>query len=266
MMNKWNILVLGACLAGIGTSAWALTADEIMQRVNDREDGDNIVMEMQMVLINKNNEQRVRRMQQYRQDKGEDSQSVIFFEEPADVRNTGFLTYDYDDESKDDDQWMYLPALRKTKRIAASDKSGSFMGSDFNYSDLTSYNLSDYNYKLLKENDEVDGSDAWVIYSEPKNDDVKEETGYAKSVIWVRKDNYVVVRAKNWVHKSPDIKFFQFKDLQQIEGVWFPSEIKAQRRFGKEVVHQTILRQQNIRLNQNLEDSLFSQRRLEQGL
>ena len=59
---------------------------------------------------------------------------------------------------------------------------------------------------------------------------------------------------------------FQFKDLQQIEGVWFPSEIKAQRRFGKEVVHQTILRQQNIRLNQNLEDSLFSQRRLEQGL
>ena len=155
-------------------------------------------------------------------------------------------------------------ALRKTKQI--SDKSGSFMGSDFNYSDLTSYNLSDYNYKLLKENDKVDGSDAWVIYSEPKNDDVKEETGYAKSVIWVRKDNYVVVRAKNWVHKSPDIKFFQFKDLQQIEGVWFPSEIKAQRRFGKEVVHQTILRQQNIRLNQNLENSLFSQRRLEQGL
>ena len=64
-MNQWIILVLGACLAGIGTSAWALTADEIMQRVNDREDGDNIVMEMQMVLINKNNEQRVRRMQQY---------------------------------------------------------------------------------------------------------------------------------------------------------------------------------------------------------
>ena len=150
MMSKWIILVLGAFLAGISTSAWALTADEIMQRVNDREDGDNIVMEMQMVLINKNNEQRVRRMQQYRQDKGEDSQSVIFFEEPADVRNTGFLTYDYDDESKDDDQWMYLPALRKTKRIAASDKSVSFMGSDFNYSDLTSYNLSDYNYKLLK--------------------------------------------------------------------------------------------------------------------
>jgi len=78
-MNKWTSLVLGAFLVGASTSAWALTADEIMQRVNDREDGDNIVMEMQMVLINKNNEQRVRRMQQYRQDKGEDSQSVIFF-------------------------------------------------------------------------------------------------------------------------------------------------------------------------------------------
>ena len=83
MMNKWIILVLGACLAGICTSAWALTADEIMQRVNDREDGDNIVMEMQMVLINKNNEQRVRRMQQYRQDKGEDSQSCLLYTSDA---------------------------------------------------------------------------------------------------------------------------------------------------------------------------------------
>lgn len=59
MMNKWKILILGAFLVGVNPSAWALTADEIMQRVNDREDGDNIVMEMQMVLINKNNEQRV---------------------------------------------------------------------------------------------------------------------------------------------------------------------------------------------------------------
>jgi hypothetical protein len=265
-MKKWIAAVLSSLLLWGASSAFALTADEIMQRVNDRDDGDNIVMNMQMILINKNNEQRVRRMQQYRKDKGEDTQSVIFFEEPADVKDTGFLTYDYDDESMDDDQWMYLPALRKTKRIASSDKSGSFMGSDFNYSDLTSYNLSDYNYKLLKESAPVDGADAWVIFSEPKSEDVMEETGYSKSVIWVRKDNYVVVRAKNWVHKSPDIKFFEFKNLREIDGVWFATEIQAQRRFGRETVHQTVLKQENIRLNQPLDEALFSQRRLEQGL
>ena len=52
------------------------------------------------------------------------------------MKNTGFLTYDYDASGKDDDQWLYLPALGKTKRIASSDQSGAFMGSDFNYSDL----------------------------------------------------------------------------------------------------------------------------------
>lgn len=264
---KFKGILISFILVGASSStALALSANEIMQMVNDRDNGDNIVMEMQMVLINKDDEQRVRRMKQFRKDQGPDTQSVIFFEEPADVKNTGFLTYDYDDESQDDDQWMYLPALRKTKRIAASDKSGSFMGSDFNYSDLTSYNLGDYNYKILKESDSVDGADTWVVYSEPKNESVMEKTGYSKSVLWVRKDNHMVVRAKNWVHKSPDIKFFEFQNLKQIEGVWFATEIKAERRFGKETVHRTLLKWENIRLNQELDTALFTQRRLEQGL
>ena len=61
----------------------------------------------------------------------------MFFLSPADVKDTGFLTYDYDEEGRDDDQWLYLPALKKTKRIASGDKSGSFMGSDFTYADMT---------------------------------------------------------------------------------------------------------------------------------
>ncbi len=262
-----SIWIAGLLLLGLGcSSAYGLSAREIMQKVNDRDDGDNVVLSMEMILINKNNQKRVRKMTQFTKDRGADSHSVIFFQEPADVENTGFLTYDYDASEKDDDQWMYLPALRKTKRIASNDKSGSFMGSDFNYSDMTKRNLENFEYKIIKDSAPVRGSDTWVISTIPKTEEVMEESGYSKSILWVRKDNFIVIRAKNWVHKSPDIKFFEFKNLKQIDGVWFITETIAKRKLGKQTIHQTVLRQSNIRLNQPLEDAVFSLRRLEKGL
>ena len=120
----------------------ALTGREIMEKVSDRDEGDRSVSEMEMILIDRKGKKRVRKLKAYGMEQDKDSLSLMFFLSPADVRNTGFLTYDYDESGKDDDQWLYLPALRKTKRIAAGDKSGSFMGSDLNYSDMTSPDLT----------------------------------------------------------------------------------------------------------------------------
>ncbi|MCB1829203.1 MAG: outer membrane lipoprotein-sorting protein, partial [Gammaproteobacteria bacterium] len=108
-----------------------------------------------------------------------------------------FLTYDYDDPEQDDDQWLYLPALSKSKRIASSDKSGAFMGSDFNYSDMTRRNLNAYDFRLLKE-DEVRGRKAWLIEALPKDREEMEETGYKKSLVFVDQESFVVVRAVHW--------------------------------------------------------------------
>ena len=118
-------------------------ARAIMEKVDARDDGDNQTSEMEMVLIDKQDKERVRRLAIFSKDKGEDTLRLMFFLEPADVKDTAFLTWDFDDPDKDDDQWLYLPALRKTKRIASSDKDGSFMGSDLNYSDMTDRNLED---------------------------------------------------------------------------------------------------------------------------
>ena len=135
-------------------------AREIMQKVNDRDDGDNQTLDMEMILIDKRGNKRKRSIRSFRKDKGKDTYSILFFLTPADVKNTGFLTYDYKEKDKDDDQWLYLPALRKSKRIASDDKSGSFMGSDFNYSDLTEPALEDYDFHLMKEV-EVGGVKTW---------------------------------------------------------------------------------------------------------
>ena len=107
-------------------------ARDIMQKVEARNDGDHMTSQLEMILIDKNKKERIRKIKSFTKDKGKDTHRLMFFIHPPEVKNTGFLTYDYEDPEKDDDQWLYLPELRKTKRIAASDNSASFMGSDLN--------------------------------------------------------------------------------------------------------------------------------------
>ncbi len=239
-------------------------AREIMQKVDDRDDGDNITSNMEMTLVDKHNQKRTRKIATFSKDKGKDTYRLMFFLYPEDVKDTSFLTYDYDDPARDDDQWLYLPALRKTKRIASSDKSGSFMGSDLNYSDMTSRNLDDYDFFLKKEMD-VNGKKTWMIESIPRNRDVIEETGYTKSLLFVRQDNDYVIRAVHWVKDGDYIKYVDVKKLEQIDGIWFGTELHVFQKRGKETVHQTFLKFSDVKFNQNLDFELFSIRRMEKG-
>ncbi|MBW2217254.1 MAG: outer membrane lipoprotein-sorting protein [Deltaproteobacteria bacterium] len=240
-------------------------AREIMQKVDDRDDGDNMTSQMEMILIDKHQKKRVRQMMAYEKDKGEDTLKIMFFKYPADVKNTGFLTYDYDEYGKDDDQWLYLPALRKTKRIASSDKDGSFMGSDLNYSDMTSRELEDYDFTIMKEA-EVKGQKVWVIQSIPRSKDVIDEIGYKKEVLFVRQDNFYVIRAIMWTESGGYLKYMDVKILELIEGIWVGTERHVTKKKGKQFVHKTILKIDDVKFNQNLDYDMFTTRRLEKGL
>jgi len=259
------IYILAAfALVQPGAAQDAPDAEEIMRRVDARDDGDRSVRDMEMILIDKNENRRVRRLRSFSRDEGEDVQSIMFFLEPADVEGAGFLSYDYDAD-KDDDQWLYLPALRKTKRIASSDKSGSFMGSDFSYADLTTREVENYDWTLMKEA-EVRGQPVWQIQGIPRSREEIDETGYTKSVVFVRVDNYVVVRAVNWLEKGNRLKYMDVKKLEQIDGIWVPTEIHMTTKKGKVTRHKTILRVYNVRFGQDLSPDFFSTRQLEKGL
>jgi len=242
----------------------APSAREIMQRVEDRDDGDNGTSRIEMLLIDKFGNKRLRKIKRFTKDRGKDTQILMFFLHPPDVKNTGFLTYDYDDPSKDDDQWLYLPALRKTKRIASSDKSGSFMGSDFTYADMTSLVIEDYEFKIIKEG-ELRGKAVTIIEARP-NKRAREETGYTKSVLFVEKDIDMVVRAKHWLKDGGKNKYFDVKKLELIDNVWVATEIHMTTKRGKKKLHQTILKIKDVKFNQDIEESLFTVRRLEKGL
>jgi hypothetical protein len=243
-------------------------ARAIMEKVDARDDGDNQVSDMQMVLIDKKGKKRIRKIRTFSKDKGEDTLKLMFFEHPADVKNTAFLTYDYDDAVKDDDQWLYLPALRKTKRITTSDKSGSFMGSDLNYSDMTSPDLEDYDFSFYEKGKEAEvrGKKVWVIWSIPRTKAVIRETGYKKSLLFVRPDIDMVVRAIRWVDQGGYLKYVDVKFLELIDGVWVATETYVTKKKGKKTVHKTILTLNNIKFNQDLEHDWFTIRRMEKGL
>ena len=242
-----------------------LSGRAIMELVDARDDGDNASQDMLMILIDKRGNQRKRAIRSFSKDFGEDTHSIMFFLSPADVKDTGFLTYDYDEFDRDDDQWLYLPALKKVKRIASSDKSGSFMGSDFSYADMTERKLDHYDYTLMKEA-EVDGVPVWQVEAIPNTPEEIEETGYTKSVVFVRKDNYVVIRSVAWVKKGKRLKYFDVKKLEQIDGIWIPTEMHMTTKKGKATLHKTVLTASNVHFNQGHDDDLFSTRQLEKGL
>ncbi|HIJ22898.1 MAG: outer membrane lipoprotein-sorting protein [Gammaproteobacteria bacterium] len=265
-MLNWNRWAMVAAAILLSSAADATpTAREIMQAVNDRDDGDHAQMEMEMRLIDKNRKVRTRNMRRWAQDRGEDSYSLLFFLTPSDVKNTGFLTYDYDQSGKDDDQWLYLPALRKTKRIANDDKSGSFMGSDFNYSDMTDPDLDDYTFTVMKET-QVREHPVWQIKAVPKSAEIIKEIGYKQSVLFVRQDNYVVVRAVRWLEKRGRLRYLDVKQLEQIDGIWTPLEVTMTTKQGKKIIHKTEINYSAVQYGETSDPGLFTVRRLEKGV
>jgi len=268
-MTAINRLLLSLVLLCVPLAAMAeMSGRDIMEKVRDRNDGDNAVMDMKMILVDADGATRERRIRSFRRDapdNPDDTQSIMFFLGPATVENTGFLTYDYDDGDKDDDQWLYLPALKKVKRIAAADKSGSFMGSDFTYADMSSPAIDDYRYEIMKET-KVGEQPVWQILATPTDEDEIERTGYSKSVFFVRQDNYVIIRAVNWLADSPRMKFMEVRELEKVDGIWTPTEMVMTTKKGKKTEHASILRWKNIEYNEDLDEELFTQRRLQRGL
>jgi hypothetical protein len=106
----------------------------------------------------------------------------------------------------------------------------------------------------------------WQIEALPRLEKEIEETGYTKSVFFVRQDNYVVVRALHWVKKGDRLKYMDVKKLVEIDGIWTPTETHMTLKKGKSTLHKTVLRIGDVQYNQELDEALFTVRRLEKGV
>ncbi|MBU1342227.1 MAG: outer membrane lipoprotein-sorting protein [Proteobacteria bacterium] len=271
-MKKILVILMGCVVAALGITSTSVadpTAFEVVKKMDTREDGDTLTTDTLMILINKSNQKRIRNIKNIRKDYGLDTKGIIFFLSPADVRNTAYMSYDFDDEVKEDDSWLYLPALQKVKRIASSDKSGSFMGSDFTYSDINGIQINDWEYTFVKETFILDGVDTWVVQGLPKSkvkDKVIEETGYLKTMMWIRKDNYMLVKGKYWVKQGQKIKYFKAGEIKKTDDIWTAHELTMITTVKGKVEHSSVLKFSNVRYNTPINDATFTTRSMERGL
>lgn len=269
--NPTTLLMMIAVLFATAGLAHAedLTAREIMERVDARDTGTSSEADAQLILIDKKDRERVRDLRMLSLEDDDTTQSITFFRSPTDVAGTAYLSYDHDDADRDDDAWLYLPALKQVRRIAAGDRSGSFMGSDFSYSDLNGPNIDWYDYTLISADEEVNGHPTWRIESVPKpeyTERVLDETGYERSELWIRKDNYVQVQAKIWVKDGGRVKYFSARDLEQVDGIWTAKRIQMITTRNGEREHASVFQILRIDYNQHTDASLFTTQAMQQGI
>lgn len=214
--------------------------------------------DMLMILKNKreNTSEREMSVQSLEGPKEEGDKTLMVFLSPKDQKGTALLTYQHKD--RDDDQWLYLPALKRVKKIASSKKSGPFMGSEFSFEDIGGQQVDDYDYKYLKD-ETVDGQDCFVVESYPKD----KNSGYTKIVTWVDKVNYRTLKADFYDRKKSHLKTLTSKDFQlYVDKFWRPMEMEM---VNHQTGRSTVLKQSNIKFKVGLSDSDFTKNSLKRA-
>ena len=138
----------------------------------------------------------------------EGDKSLVIFDSPGDVRGTAFLSHTKKADS--DDQWLYLPALKRVKRIASSNKAGPFMGSEFSYEDIASQEVEKYTYNYLRD-EELNGLDCFVVEYDP----VDPKSGYKRQIVWMDKAEYRVHKIDFYDRKDSLLKTLTYEDYNQ---------------------------------------------------
>ena len=233
---------------------------EIMTQVDQREDGDDQVSRAVFELINKRGQKRVRDTirlwKDYEGKESFDTKMITFFESPPDVKGTGFLSWSYWDEDKDDDQWLYLPALRKVRRIAAGNKGDYFMGTDFTYDDMGERKVEEDRHTLVR-SEIYNNADCYVVESVSKNKGYI----YSKKLSWVNKKQWIPLKVDYYDRKDKLLKTLQM-DWQLISDIW---TWKKAEMANHQTGHRTTIEISEIAINVGLEDGDFMERGLKRG-
>lgn len=224
--TNWIGATLAASLLLLGTAAHA--EDPAAKGLKIAKDADvansgfaGEASTMEMVLVNAHGDETTRKMKsEILEMKDDGDRSLITFDWPADVKGTRMLTWTH--KKGNDDQWLYLPSLKRVKRISSRNKSGAFMGSEFAYEDLGSQEVEKYSYKWLKD-EQVGGRDHWVMERIP----VDKRSGYSKQVVWMDKEYQNATKIDFYDRKGDLLKTFALKGWKKHGNWWRADEIEA---------------------------------------
>ncbi|WP_396588548.1 outer membrane lipoprotein-sorting protein [Bermanella sp. R86510] len=255
--------LLSILLLTVSTSAFAsMSGLEIMKNNDQQRKVDDEKSTVLMTLTNKQGQNREREVviTTKTDDTGLQS-SIVKFEAPSNVSGTGLLTIE--NANAEDDQWLYLPALKRSRRISASNQSDSFMGTDFSFEDLSPEDLNDFEYKRL-DDETINGEENYKIKATPKNESILKDSGYSYRVLWVRKKDFIVSQIHYFDKNGQHSKTLTALDIQPIDGSGV-SRAQLVTMKTHQTNHQTELKYNNFAINQGISQQLFSMRSLERG-
>ncbi len=267
--------VLAIILLIIATSTYGAEnpARDLMVKVDNRDDGQTLISKVSLTTyryVKQNGRNvpaekpRVKVMDFIKKDYGlreKDHKSVSIVIEPKSEKGIGFLQYDYELAGKDTDQWMYLSAMGKVKRIVSGNenepKTGSFFGSEFNYEDMESYNIDDFTYKLLG-NEMYKKKDCRVIETLPVEAKAK-KSNYSRALVWVDPETFMILKSVLFNRNGKKSKKIYYNSIETINGVLVPRKIIA---INLETQRRTTMSYEKIVINRPVEDKFLTQRTL----
>jgi outer membrane lipoprotein-sorting protein len=236
MVNKMKklLITLAICALSANTAAANKTAEEvlsadtpeakgiaIMTELDDRDFGfGDMEVDLDMTLRNAHGQEIIRQQRNKTlevTDIDQGDKSLIIFDNPRDVKGTAFLTFSKIIDP--DDQWLYLPALKRVKRISSKNKSGPFVGSEFAYEDISSQEVAKYTYKYLH-NEACGDIECFVIERYP----AYKHSGYTKQIIWVDTKEFRPIKIDFYDRKSELLKTLAYEDYQQYIGQYWRAD------------------------------------------
>lgn len=240
----------------IAQGVFALDGTQIAQKSHDVSKSKTTHSAVVMELVDKNGKVDTRTIEEFGMKKNDLSSTVMIFKSPASVKNTRFLKKE--NEGGREDKFIYLPALKRVRRIASSDGGKSFMGTDFTYDDMETRDVDRDIHTLVKE-ESLNGEDCYVVKGVAKD---PKDSQYSYRLSWIRKDNFVPVKLELYDNQSKLLKVMNVLDLQNIDGFWTPMVAEMK---NVQTDHKTVITIKKIIFDKGVNGKVFTQGFLSTG-
>lgn len=264
-INKLFSLTIFLSCAFAATADQELSGAELIERVNARDDGIHVQRRFTVELTNRNGRKRRESTVSYRRYFDDEKRTILFYTEPNNVRGTGFLTFDYANAELDDDQWLYLPALRKVRRISASDRGDYFLGTDFTYEEIKKeqkVESKDYSFTALGEV-VVDGFKLKRVEGVPISSSIADELGVSRVVWYIDPDIWMSRKTDYYDQNDNHARTITLEQVEVIDGYLTTTQMFVK---NHKTGHSTRIRFEDIDYKTQVPEHLFSQARLRRGL
>ena len=234
------------------------SASTIMESVYNRPKPTDTSALLTMTMVDSKNRERVRSLKQLSASFKTADKKIMEFQSPADVRGTSFMNWSYADSTKSDDQWIYLPALKRVKRISSDGKGDSFMGSDFSYDDLGERQPGKDEHRIIG-SDKIGDAECWVIESRPRDSSFS----YSRTVSWISKTAPIGFRRDYYDKRDQLLKTLVVRQTQVIDGFLMITQTEM---HNVQKDHRTKMSFTSLQVNKGIREEMFAERTMTKGL